>query len=989
MLTTSPDQPDRPTVPPTLFVGRDAELRELLAGLDRMLAGRGQVLLLVGEPGIGKTRTAEELAAIARERGAHVLWGQCHEWEGAPAYWPWTQVLRAWLREVDDGTLRAATGPKAALLAQLIPDIQQRVADLPALPAMEPEALRFQLLAATGALIRIAATRQPLVIVLDDIHWADTPSLQLLRFLASEIRDDQVLLVANYRDVELDRGHPATPIVADIAHEPNCRRVTLRGLPKPQVARFVALVTGQAQSPALVDAVYAETDGNPFFVTEVVRLLAEEGQLDDGAGAGFRRSHVPESVRDAVGRRLDRLSPACNRALAVAAVIGRDFDVRVLERATGVLALELLDALDEAVRAQLVIPGEAPGGFRFSHALVQETLYQAASSADRARLHLAVGQALEVNAGREPPWAELARHFYQSAPLGAPEKVATYAARAGDAAMAQLDWEAAASRYQHALAALSQLATGDAVRRCDLLLALGEAQNRSGSGAGDVPAARTSFLLAFELARELGDGERMAQAAVGNAGFNIVAAFGGPRQLELLTEALKVLDPADSPLRVRVLARLAADLWYRSPDHLEQSRALAEEAVAVAQRLGDPTLIAYSLYARHSSGYRPSNLSERQADTARLAIVAEQTGDPIAAAWGYIMQVPDCIEAGDMFGAEQAMRWLRHLDERVHIPYIAQRAAMRRAMLDMLTGRYTDAAPQVERARALWQSLAPRQHACQSFLLLRDLGRLDELTEEIELPNSLHSWRSTAQAHRMALALERGLVAAARADYDQLVANDFARVPFNQHWFSALAMLAEAAVAFDDAPRAARMFTWLEPYAERQVYDPSLGVCHGPVALYLGRLAGALGRWEEAVRRLDQALAICERLGLRPYIARTLLAQAEVLARRDGPGDHVASCGLTARAIETAEAIGMQGLIPRAMALRDALTPSPVARFDLTPRELDVLRLLAEGMTSQEIGAALFISPNTVNNHVTSILNKLGLDSRTAAAAYAVRHGLV
>jgi DNA-binding CsgD family transcriptional regulator len=481
----------------------------------------------------------------------------------------------------------------------------------------------------------------------------------------------------------------------------------------------------------------------------------------------------------------------------------------------------------------------------------------------------------------------------------------------------------------------------------------------------------------------------MARAAVGYAGINLVAVFGGTRQLEMLEEAHAALDPADSRLRTRLMARLAMDLWNRSTANDVRSRALAESAVAAAERLADPTILAYALNALHYSGHRPDNLPARKTVAARLVVAAEQTGDPIAAAWGYLLKMNDDLEAGEVFEAEQAMAWLRAFDERVHIPYIAQRVAAYRVLLALQAGRYPEAAEQVERARSLWQSTTPFQHACQSFVLMRDLGRLGELKEDVEIPDGLHPWRAAAQAHRMALALERGEMTAARADYDALVADDFARVAFNQHWYSTLAMLADAAVAFEDRPRAARMYQLLEPYSGRQVFDGSLVICHGPVALYLGRLAGALDHWEEALRQFDHALALCERLGLRPYTARTLLATAEVLVCRDAHGDRAAARELAQRSIAAAESIGMLGLIPRATAVRDALLPSPLFGLGLTPREMDVLRLIAQGLTDAEVAERLSLSPRTIGSHLTSIYSKLHVQSRTAAARIALEHGLV
>lgn len=966
------------------FVGREGELRVVREALDTVLAGTRQVVLLTGEPGIGKTRIATELTELAGDRGALTLWGSCYEWEGAPAYWPWTQVLNGWLRSLGDDALAEAVRAHAGPLAQISSELSARVSAPLPLPPPAPEARHFQLLAAAGALLRDAAARQPLVIVLDDLHWADLPTLHLLLFVAQDLYDARLLLVATYRAAEMTGEHPGAAILADLARQAYCRRLSLRGLPKPQVAQLVALVSGQAQPPSLVDAVYAETDGNPFFVTEVARLLATERELNAGTGWSHR-ARVPESVRDAINRRLDRLSPHCVQALVAAAVLGRSFQLRVLAGTTGRSATELLDTLDAAVRAQVIVADDRPGSYRFSHALVQESLYQGLSPAERARLHLAAGMALQASDDHEPRWAELAHHFYLAQPLSERSDVQRYAELAGDEAMLRFAWDAAAVHYRHALDALPATET---THRCELLLALGDAHNRADSGAGDAPAARAAFLQAFDLARSQEDGPSMARAAIGYAGINLVAVFGGTRQLELLEEAATALGHADSPLRARLWSRLAMDLWNHSPAHAERAEALAAAAVETAERLGDPTVLAYALNAQHLSYTRPDHLAARTAIAVRLVAAAERAGDPIAASWGYLLQLNNFIEAGDLVEAERVMLWLQGFDERVHFPYLAQRVAAYRALLALHTGRYPEAAQQVERARSLWQSAAPRQHACQSFILLRDVGRLHELTEEIALPDGLHSWRADAQAHRMALALERGDVGAARADYAALVADDLTHVAFSHHWYGTLAMLADAATAFDDHERAARIYTWMAPYAERLVFDGSLAISHGPVARYLGRLAGVLGRWDEALHWLERSLAICDQLGLRPYTARTLLDIAELLVRRNAPGDRVAARAMAERAIAVAESIGMLGLVPRAGAVRDALSKVEIPDLGLTPRELDVLRLIAEGLTDAEVAERLSLSPRTVGSHLTSVYGKLQVQSRTAAARIALEHGL-
>ncbi|RIK34809.1 MAG: hypothetical protein DCC58_21135, partial [Chloroflexi bacterium] len=497
--------------------------------------------------------------------------------------------------------------------------------------------------------------------------------------------------------------------------------------------------------------------------------------------------------------------------------------------------------------------------------MVQETLYHDLSLAERAQLHLAVSEALEAGDAQALPWAALTYHLLGAGPLGDLNKLVRYAQRSGDEAMAQFAWEAAATHFAHALRALEQSDVNDSTLRCDLLLDLGEAYNRSGPGSGDVPRAREHFLEAFQLARELGSPERMARAAVGFAGLNIVTAFGGVRQLQLLEDALAALDPVDSPLRVRVLCNLAVDLWNRSTANYERCSALSDEAVAMARRLGDPALIALALWARHYSGWQPVNLAERLVLAQQLVDYADMSGAPVIAAWAYVSLSLDYTDAGNLPDAERAIAALRRLDERTRIPYVALRAAVYGGMLELLTGHYAAAIESVARAEALWESDTPRQHQIQTYCLLRDLGRLSELRDGIRLPDPSNPWRAATQAHRMLLALDRGQSEAAHADYADLAKDDFAQVGFNAFWFGAVVPLAEAAIAFGDTVNAARLCALLEPFAERLAFVGILGVCHGPVALYLGRLATALGDWETADKRLEQALAMSERLAIRPY----------------------------------------------------------------------------------------------------------------------------
>jgi DNA-binding SARP family transcriptional activator len=305
------------------FVGREAELAELRAGLESALAGRGRLFLLVGEPGIGKSRLADELIRHARARGALVLTGRCWEAGGAPAYWPWSQSLRAYIREADAEALQAQLGAGASELAQIVPELRDILPGLPEPPPVEPEGARFRLFDATAEFLRSAAAARPLLLVLDDIHAADAPSLLLLQFLSRGLGSARMLVVAAYRDVDPVPGQLVRELLAEVAREPVTRRLSLRGLSEDDIAEFVQLTASEIASEELVSSLHEETEGNPLFVGEIVRLLAVEGVRSNATIEG--RLAIPESVRDVIDRRLTHLSEECNRLLILASVLGREF----------------------------------------------------------------------------------------------------------------------------------------------------------------------------------------------------------------------------------------------------------------------------------------------------------------------------------------------------------------------------------------------------------------------------------------------------------------------------------------------------------------------------------------------------------------------------------------------------------------------------------------------------------------------------------------
>jgi predicted ATPase len=347
------------------LVGRDGELAELLAGIDDAATGRGRLCLLAGDPGIGKSRLADEAAARARDRGITVAWGRCWEAGGAPAYWPWVQALRACVRGLGSEELRSRLGAGAPHLAQVVAEVAEILPDVGSPPPIGAEGGRFRLFNAVTTFLRNATAGQPLMLVLDDLHAADEPSLLLLRFVARELGDSRVLVVAAYRDMEVDHGHPLAAALGELSREPVTRHLRLTGLTEEDVGRVIQQTAGARAGEGVVAAVHRYTEGNPLFVGEVVRLLSAEGHLDRIDDPAGLRLAIPEGIREVVGRRVARLPEQCGTILGLASVFGREFWLPPLARLSGVPAGQLLDILDDSIAARLVaevpgLPGAAP-----------------------------------------------------------------------------------------------------------------------------------------------------------------------------------------------------------------------------------------------------------------------------------------------------------------------------------------------------------------------------------------------------------------------------------------------------------------------------------------------------------------------------------------------------------------------------------------------------------------------------------------------------
>jgi len=641
-------------------------------------------------------------------------------------------------------------------------------------------------------------------------------------------------------------------------------------------------------------------------------------------------------------------------------------------------------------------PGGELSRWRFAHALVREVLYEGLLAARRVRLHGLVADALEAvyAADPGPHLAELAHHLVEAA-AGHEEmaaKAVQMATLAGRRSLAMLAWEDAAELFEQALAALELTERSGSQQRCELLLAVGEAR----MAASDVSAARAAYQQAGELARRIGSPEALARAGLG-LGLEITSGIVDSVQVGLLEEALAALGEADSPLRARVLAGLARALV--STPQVERRLALSEDAVQMARRLGEEATLASVLFGRHLAMWgseRAEVAGERLAVATEAVGLAEQIGDRAMALRGRGLRRIDLLELGDLAGydadlaaAERAAEELRQLRYRWQLP-------LAHATRALLAGRFTRAEELMEQGLAAGRRAgdqAVRNYYTGVLATLRFMqGRFGELAELLQEAAARFPAMVVFQAALAAARAEAGPADLARAEVERLAARDLAAVPRDPAWSFSLASLALACYHLGEAGTAVTLRPWLEPYADRNIVTGRVGaICLGPAAYFLGLLDLTLSLPEQALRRFQRAAALAGGMQARPMVAMSREGQARALLALDRPGDRQQAIALLDEVTATAQALGIRGLGERAGTLRTATAAArqvPAWPAGLTSREVEVLRLIAAGRSNRAIAQALFISPNTVLHHVSSIFAKLGVANRAEAAAYAIRRGL-
>jgi DNA-binding CsgD family transcriptional regulator len=983
------------------FVGREQELRQLQSAFGTAAKGDGALILLVGEPGIGKTALCDQLCRFVPASGGLALVGHCYE-EGSfrPPYQPFVEVFETYLLGLDPDALQSDLGSSAADLARIVPMLREQLQVSPPPPG-DPEEDRWRLLQAATDLLRNAAAKQPLVVVLEDLHDADRGTLDLLLYLARHLRGVRILIVATYRDVEVDRAHPLSAALTELHRATNVARLQLHGLSTDEVLRLLAETSQQTISQPFAELVQRQTEGNPLFVRETLRFVIDTGLVEQRDGA-LRRvgdqslaGRIPEGLRDAVGKRLSRLSEGTNRVLSVASVIGREFQLDVLRSVLARPEEELEVALEEASASAVIEEHSSVGAtitYRFSHAFFRQMLYDEIVAPRRIRLHQQVAGALETMYARrlDEHAAELAEHFsFYSDSLNL-AKAVHYGELAAKHAAELFAYGEAARQLDRALVVQDLVDPDAAARRCDLLLTLGEALG---------PAGETERVIAhiapdaLALAEREGDRRRAYRAcrlaldALMEKG--AVTSTGLPEFRQWAERIGRYANP-DS------IERAHADLWlalaWTRQGRRKEARALKMGALALARQHDDPEAAFRAVYnIIHSSA--PQHWSERVRLAEEFAEwprdrVSTRMQSQVLWACGYVL-----LAEGDRRRAEDLWRQVEGLAHRTHVATPSLFVLQRDAILAIIDGHLDDALARlqrfIQRCDELGASVRGRQ--LQLTMLLApalDLGRPEAWLAAFQeyagfagpasRALSFDAARAACLAHVGELEEARRLIT---PQLDDTVSSD------DEVELVFLGLLLQAAI-------------YVEHRESMQALSARLGVVahlatgdwiYTCPARHLGDAAVLMGDRAAARVYYDRALEAAGKIHFRPELALTHLRLAELLVDE---GDVPAVLEHLNVAIPELRDMKMQPALERALALEEefetaaAQLPARQSASDtLTAREREIASLVADGLSNREIAQKLVISEGTVDVHVKHILGKLEFRSRTQVAGWFARHG--
>jgi DNA-binding CsgD family transcriptional regulator len=945
------------------LVGRDGELARVTGLLDDALAGRGRLVLCTGEAGIGKTRLAEELAAAAAARDVPVAWARAADPGGSPPYGLWRLVLD-----------EPAVGSGA--------DLWSRVFGAADLGADSGIAERFALFADVRRRLAQAAEQAGLLLVLDDLQGADEASGALLAEVVRQLRGTRILAFATYRDSAPEGLLPR------LSAEANTERVDLHGLPAEAVGDLL-LAAGLDASPEQARRVHAETGGNPFLVRELAQALS-----GPPGTPGLPRPSVPGRVLEATAYRLTQLSDEARTVLQAAAVAGNIFSVGVVARMLDRSVLSLLGPLEEGTVAGFLVAGDRRGDQRFSHALVSSAVAARLSAEEQRRLHAAAADAIEAlyEGQVRLHLAEVARHRVEASLPGDRAQAVAACEAAAAVAWEALAFEEAVRLYRQALAVgEGELGEDD---RSRLELALAAALHRS----GDLPGAQETAARAARRAERRRDRLGLARAAL------VMEASGVPEwDGEICRACEQALAGNDLPddLRARVSARYAQALVYRG--EYGPAEQVSRDALAAAESAADPAALVDALRARQLACSAPEGLTERIVLADRMLEAADALGSAWAEMWGRTWRIDTLFETGQLRRIQRELTDLGSCLDRLSGPVGRWQYLESAATLALATGRFAEAARLAREAFKLFSDMGHPAAIGALAVILSQSGLhigMDRsgVAEAFDLipahlrPETVDTTQGIATifpALTLALIrLDQGDRAGAEAAYG-LAGPIRSWTPPAAMRMSAWGHALAAVIGLGRTGDIEFLASRFEPFrGQHAANGAGPGVYMGPVELQLGLAAAALGRLDAAVPDLEAAVSSCDANGARGYAVQARVELAAVLARRRAPGDAGQAAAALDAAAGEAEQLGMVPFTERIGQLRARLPAVRAAESPLSPRELEVARLVARGLTNKQIGETLFVSERTAENHVQHILVKLGFSNRSQIAAWS-SEGLV
>jgi DNA-binding CsgD family transcriptional regulator/tetratricopeptide (TPR) repeat protein len=935
----------------TALVGRDGELARVTGLLDDALAGRGRLVLCTGEAGIGKTRLAEELAAAAAARDVPVAWARAADLGGSPPYGLWRLVLDE--PAVDSGT-----------------DLWSRVFGTADLGADSGIAERFALFADVRRRLAQAAERDGLLLVLDDLQWADEASGALLAEVVRQLRGTRILAFATYRDSAPEGLLPR------LSAEANTERVDLHGLPAEAVGDLL-LAAGLDASPEQTRRVHAETGGNPFLVRELAQMPPGPSVLS-----------VPGRVLEATAYRLTQLSDEARTVLQAAAVAGNIFSVGVVARMLNRSVLSLLGPLEEGTVAGFLVAGDRRGDQRFSHALVSSAVAARLSAEEQRRLHAAAADAIEAlyEGQVRLHLAEVARHRVEASLPGDRARAVAACEAAATVAWEALAFEEAVRLYRQALTVgEEELGEDD---RSRLELALAAALHRS----GDLPGAQETATRAARRAERRRDRLGLARAAL------VMEASGVPEwDGEICRTCEQALAGNDLPddLRARVSARYAQALAYRG--EYGPAEQVSRDALAGAESAADPVALVDALRARQLACSAPEGLAERIVLADRMLEAADALGSAWAEMWGRTWRIDTLFETGQLRRIQRELTDLGSCLDRLSGPVGRWQYLESAATLALATGRFAEAARLAREAFKLFSDMGHPAAIGALAVILSQSGLhigMDRsgVAEAFDLipaglrPEAVDTTQGIATIFPALtltlIRLDQGDRAGAEAAY-ALAGPIRSWTPPAAMRMSAWGHALAAVIGLGRTGDIEFLASRFEPFRGQHVANGAgPGVYMGPVELQLGLAAAALGRLDAAVADLKAAVSTCDANGARGYAVQARVELAAALARRQAPGDAGQAVAALDAATGEAEQLGMVPFTERIGRLRARLPAVTAAESPLSPRELEVARLVARGLTNKQIGKTLFVSERTAENHVQHILVKLGFSNRSQIAAW-------